>query len=59
MEEEFGEPGDLVIVIHNAAGQLTDLAFDLHHIVENQVGQHLQCVFTHQARFVTQSGWGK
>ena len=41
MEEEFGKPGDLVIVVHDAAGQLADLTFDLHHVVEDQVGQHL------------------
>ena len=54
VEEELGEAGDLVVAVHDAAGQLADLTFHLHHVVEDQVGQHLQCVLAHQARLVTQ-----
>lgn len=37
IEEEFGETCYPTVVVHNARGQLTDLTFDLDHVVEDEM----------------------
>ena len=56
MEEQLGQAGDTFICVYDACGQLTDLTLDLHHVIEDQVGQDLQGRLAHSRGGVTQSG---
>lgn len=37
MEKEFGETGDSFVMVHNTGCNLADLAFDLDHVIKDQV----------------------
>lgn len=37
MEKEFGETGDSFVMVHNTGCDLADLAFDLDHVIKDQV----------------------
>lgn len=55
MEKEFGETGDSFVMVHNTGRDLTDLTFDLDHVIKDQVCQHLEGVLPHSLRFISQS----
>ena len=57
MEEELSQACNSLIRVHNTDGKLTDLTLHLHHVVENQVGQHLKGSLAHKWGCVAQSGW--
>lgn len=35
MEEEFGETGDSLVMVHYTGRDLADLTFDLDHVIED------------------------
>lgn len=37
MEKEFGETGDSFVMVHYTGRDLTDLTFDLDHVIKDQV----------------------
>lgn len=55
MEEEFGETGDSFIMVYYTGRNLADLTFDLDHVIEDQVCQHLEGVLSYSLRVVSQS----
>lgn len=55
MEKEFGKTGDSFVMVHNTGCNLADLAFDLDHVIKDQVCQHLEGVLPHSLRFISQS----
>ena len=47
MEEELSKTTDAGIIINYADGQLTDLTFDLDHVIQDEVGKYHHCILAH------------
>ena len=56
VEEEAGVVGNLLLLVLQAQGQLADLTFDLHHVVEDEVGEYYQRVLPHCRGVVSEAG---
>ena len=55
MEEESGVVGYLLLLVLQAQGQLADLTFDLHHVVEDEVGEYHQRVLPDHGGVVSEA----
>lgn len=54
MEEQFCQPRDLFVIVHNTDSKLTDLTFNFHHVIKNKVCQDLKCIPAHQSRLISE-----
>ena len=54
-KEVFSQVRYFAIAVDNTRSQLTDLTFDLHHVIEDEAGQHVKGVLSHQRGIVTET----
>ena len=55
MEEQLSQTTNSFIMIHDTGRHFTDLTFDLHHVVKDEMGQDLYSVVTDLWRLISQS----
>jgi hypothetical protein len=46
-EEEFGQAGDALVMVHYTRGHFTDLPLHFDHVIQDQVSQYLESVLPH------------
>ena len=47
MEEKFGKSRNPFILVNNAGSKLTDLTFNLYHVIQDEMGQNLKSCFSY------------